>query len=84
NGVGEVDFIIERDDKPIPIEVKSGKDYKKHKALDHLLEKYSFDEVYVLSANNVEIEGNILYYPIYMAGVLCESEKMVSDYIPAL
>ncbi|MCR5211605.1 MAG: AAA family ATPase [Lachnospiraceae bacterium] len=84
NGVGEVDFIIERDDKPIPIEVKSGKDYKKHKALDHLLEKYTFDEVYVLSANNVEIEGNILYYPIYMAGALCECEKLVSDHIPSL
>ena len=84
NGVGEVDFIIERDDKPIPIEVKSGKDYKKHKALDHLLEKYTFDEVYVLSVNNVEIEENILYYPIYMAGVLCESEKLLSDVIPAL
>ena len=84
NGVGEVDFVIERDDKPIPVEVKSGKDYKKHKALDHLLEKYKFDEVFVLSAHNVEMEENIMYYPIYMAGVLCEREKLESDEIPAL
>ena len=84
SGIGEVDFIIERDDKPIPVEVKSGKDYKKHRALDHLLENYNYDEVYILSANNVEIAGNILYFPIYMTGVLCESEKLPSDYIPAL
>ncbi len=84
NGVGEVDFIIERDDKAIPVEVKSGKDYRKHKALDHLLENYTFDEVYVLSTNNVETAGRINYYPIYMAGLLCESESILSDVIPAL
>ena len=84
NGIGEVDFIIDRDDKPVPIEVKSGKEYKKHKALDHLMEKYSFDEIYVLSTNNVESDGVITYFPIYMTFLLCESGKLSVDYIPSL
>ena len=83
NGIGEVDFVIERDDKAIPIEVKSGKDYKKHRALDHLLEHHAFDEVCVLSVNNMEAEGAIHYYPIYMAGIVCEAEKILTDCIPA-
>ncbi len=85
-GIGEVDFILEREDRAVPVEVKSGSDHKKHAALNHLLEHYSFDRAYVLSPHNFETVGNITYLPIYMAGLLArpEEENAVSDRIPGL
>ena len=85
-GIGEVDFIIERQDKAIPIEVKSGSDYKKHAALNHLLEHYPFEQAYVLSLNNVEKKGNIKYLPIYMLREICkgDSARQEHDIIPGL
>ena len=34
---GELDFVVERGDGVTPIEVKSGKDYKRHNALSNVL-----------------------------------------------
>lgn len=73
--VGEVDFIIERDDAAVPIEVKSGSDYKKHAALNHLMDNFNIKEAFVLSLNNIEKDGKITYLPIYMAGLLCQGEN---------
>lgn len=67
---GEVDFMIEAEGNAIPVEVKSGADYKKHAALDHLLENYNFDTAYILSPNNLETDGKKVYLPIYMAGLI--------------
>ena len=66
--LGEIDFLIEYQNKVLPIEVKSGKDYKKHSALNNLLEvvNYDFDEAFVFSNANISVEGKITYYPIYM------------------
>ena len=68
--------MTEIDGKVIPVEVKSGKDYRKHKALDHLLalEEYEIPGAVVLSPNNLEEEGKILYCPIYMASLLRNSQ----------
>ncbi len=65
---GELDFVIEYNGKALPIEVKSGKSYQRHSALSNVIEvsNYSVDEVFVLSNFNVEVKGNIVYYPIYM------------------
>lgn len=65
---GELDFIIEYKGKILPIEVKSGKSYQRHSALTNImkLSNYSIDEAFVLSNYNVEIKGNIVFYPIYM------------------
>lgn len=65
---GELDFIIEYKGKILPIEVKSGKSYQRHSALTNIMElsNYSIDEAFVLSNYNVEVKGNIVYYPIYM------------------
>lgn len=67
---GEVDYII--DDyaslSPLPIEVKSGKDYKVHSALDKLLSNkdYGIKRGVVFSNNPDVIEdGGVLYMPIY-------------------
>lgn len=65
---GEVDFIIEKQSKVIPIEVKSGKDYKHHVALDNLLSNSCFDinEGYTLCNSNLQVDGKRIYLPIYM------------------
>ena len=65
---GELDFVIEHNGKVLPLEVKSGKDYSRHSALDNILDidEYGIEEAYVLSAANVKKEGKITYLPIYM------------------
>ncbi len=61
---GELDFVVEYKDKVLPIEVKSGKSYQRHSALNNILNvsNYKIDEAYVLSNFNVEVKGNITYY----------------------
>ena len=72
--VGELDFLIELSGKVVPIEVKSGKGYKSHKALDNYMniEDYHLEKAYVFSTFNVEKEGKIIYLPIYMSYLLKE------------
>ncbi|MBQ3028234.1 MAG: AAA family ATPase, partial [Lachnospiraceae bacterium] len=59
-----------------PIEVKSGKEYQRHSALVNILEvtNYSIEEAFVFSNYNVEIKGNIVYYPMYMLMFLMNDE----------
>ena len=83
NGIGEVDFIAETADGVTPIEVKSGKDYKKHAALNHLLEKYKFNKTYVVSLNNIESNNNITYIPIYLTSMIFDN-KIEDVLLPAL
>lgn len=65
---GELDFVIELDGKIVPLEIKSGKDYKRHSALNNVLsvENYDISEAYILSEGNVEVVGKRIYMPIYM------------------
>lgn len=65
---GELDFVIELDGEALPIEVKSGKAYKKHSALDNVLgdKNYGIDEAFVLCSGNVEQRGKRTYLPVYM------------------
>jgi uncharacterized protein len=72
--VGEVDFLVEKDGKIIPLEIKSGGDYKKHRALDNFMEATGFHESIVFSPFNVEREGKCLYLPIYMIELFKEKE----------
>ena len=67
---GEVDFLIDDYDdlSVVPIEVKSGKDYTVHSALNHFVsnEEYGIKKGYVLSnAREVTNKGKITYLPIY-------------------
>jgi len=66
---GELDFLIEYNGNVLPIEVKSGKDYKRHSALVNILSvtNYSMKEAFVFSNYNVSVEGHVIYYPIYMS-----------------
>ena len=76
---GEVDFIVERNDGTLlPIEVKSGKDYKLHTALNNLLgsAEYGIEEACVLSMANMGAEERagkkVWYLPLYMAFCIAE------------
>ena len=73
---GELDFVVEYNGRVLPIEVKSGKEYQRHSALVNILEvtNYSIEEAFVFSNYNVEIKGNIVYYPMYMLMFLMNDE----------
>lgn len=66
--LGEIDFVIERNGKVLPIEIKSGKDYYRHNAIDNVMSSDEFDisEGYVFCSGNVEVIDKLTYYPIYM------------------
>ena len=81
--LGELDFVIEMGGKVVPIEVKSGKSYKVHKALDNFMNvsDYHIEKAYVFSTSNVEKAGTVTYLPIYMCYLLKEQQigKMIVD-----
>lgn len=67
---GEVDYLIDDQDNicPFPIEVKSGKDYTVHSALNHFLSNpdYHIQRGIVLSNERViSVKNKITYFPIY-------------------
>lgn len=72
--IGELDVLVELGGKVVPIEVKSGKAYKAHKALDNFMKisDYHIEKAYVLSVANTEQEGAVVYLPIYMCYLLKE------------
>lgn len=65
---GELDFLLEEDNAPIPVEIKSGKDYARHNALRNVLSvsDYGNKRAYVFCHANVSDEGMIRYLPVYM------------------
>ena len=73
---GELDFVIEEDGKILPIEIKSGKDYYRHNAMDNVmnLTDYGIEEGYVFCNGNVESVGKVTYFPIYMLMFLHKKE----------
>lgn len=65
---GELDFVIQRGLSVDLLEIKSGNDYKKHKALDRVLSvgQWKFGDAYVFCKGNVEAAGDVKYMPWYM------------------
>ena len=65
---GELDFVVEHAGRVLPIEVKSGKDYEKHSALDNVMaaREYGIEEAYVFTNDNIKVNGKLTYFPIYM------------------
>jgi len=65
---GELDFVVEHAGRVLPIEVKSGKDYEKHSALDNVMAtaEYGIEEAYIFTNGNVKVDGKLTYFPIYM------------------
>ena len=66
--MGELDFVVELDGEVLPLEIKSGKDYKRHSALNNVLstENYNIKKALVFSQGNVEVKDKRIYLPIYM------------------
>jgi uncharacterized protein len=67
---GEVDFLLDDYDtlSVVPLEVKSGKNYSEHSALNHFIESkaYHVKKAYVLSNERaISYKGKITYIPIY-------------------
>ena len=80
---GEVDYLI--DDysslSVVPVEVKSGKDYTIHSALNTFVqnEDYNIKKAYVVSnERTVQQNGKIIYIPIYYVMFL-EANSAVTD-----
>lgn len=67
----EIDFLIRRERKISPLEVKSG-DYKRHTSLDLFSEKYrrQLGTKFVVYTKDWKKEGDVVYLPIYMTGFI--------------
>lgn len=83
---GEVDFLIDDVDNltNIPLEVKSGKDYTVHSALDKFLsiKEYGVKKAYVLSnEQKVYTENGITYIPIYYTMFFENKSNVVAEFL---
>ena len=76
---GELDFVIERGGDVLPIEIKSGKDYQRHAALDNVMgnKDYAIPVAFVFQNDNVSVNGRIVYLPIYMLMFLQKEEPLL-------
>ena len=69
---GEVDFLVDDYDSlsAVPIEVKSGHDFRRHRALDKFIanEDYNIKNA-ILFSNDREVvrRGKMVYMPVYYA-----------------
>ena len=81
---GEIDFVVERGGRILPIEVKSGKHYKRHRALAHMMDEPEFglSSAVVFDDDALGVEGGVFYAPIYMMMFLEQKrlpERMIYD-----
>lgn len=67
----EIDFLISKENKISPIEVKSA-DYRSHSSLDKFRNKFSstIGSSYILYPKDVIIKNGIIHLPLYMAPFL--------------
>ncbi|MBQ2290308.1 MAG: ATPase, partial [Bacteroidaceae bacterium] len=82
----EVDFLIDDADNlsNIPLEVKSGKDYTVHSALDKFLSNadYNVKRAYVLSnEQKVYVKNGITYIPIYYVMFFQNVSNVVEQFL---
>ena len=82
----EVDFLIEINSKVVPIEVKSGKDYKRHVVLNNLVnnDNLKIEKGIVYNNSNLKNVGKVLYLPIYMIMFLKDKQESSLIYKPDL
>ncbi len=67
----EIDFLLSRKNKIVPIEVKSS-GYKTHKSLDMFIEKYSgrLSDKYLIYSKDYKKDKDITLLPVYMTPFL--------------
>ena len=73
---GEIDFIIQNNRNAVPLEIKSGTDYKKHAALNNVLsvDEWNLKEAIASCLGNLEPEQPVTYLPWYMIIFLKRNE----------
>ena len=81
---GEVDFLVDNyeDLSVIPIEVKSGKDYKRHSAISAFVQNQDYKVKFGIVLSNsgeIEIKNNLIYLPCYMSMFLRYSGEEEQD-----
>ena len=67
----EIDFLLSRGNKIVPIEVKSS-GYKQHVSLDKFMDKFSnrISEGYIIYTKDLKREGNVTYLPAFLTPLL--------------
>ena len=68
DGQMEIDFLIRRNGRICPIEVKSSKRSRDHKSLDRFRERFGkrLGQSYVIHSKDLSVEDGIIYLPVYM------------------
>ncbi len=66
--IGELDFLIQNGQKIDLFEIKSGNNYRTHRAMNNALacREWTFGKKIIFCKGNVEKDGEILYLPWYM------------------
>lgn len=75
--IGELDFLVEKEGKVIPLELKSGRKSSAHAALDNMLRIYGNEdsEAFVFHTGNIRKEGCITYLPVYLLMFLKKEDE---------
>ena len=68
--MSEIEFLLERNNEVIPLEVKSGRRINRAKSLQVFIEKYKPSHSYLLSMNPFSEEGAVIKLPLYGIGSL--------------
>lgn len=79
---GELDFLIEHENACLPLEIKSGKDYRIHSALNNIVSNnyFNISRAFVLCNNNLSVYDKIIYLPIYMIMFIDENSRDIPKY----
>ena len=66
--IGELDFVVQQNGEVIPIEIKSGKNYKSHAAIDNALNirDWKLNKGIVFCRDNTQITEKTTYFPWYL------------------
>lgn len=75
---GEVDFVVEKNGKVLPVEVKSRVSFKLHAPLNNVLvvKDWGITEAVVLCQGNQDTDESVLYLPWYMVMFLKADELL--------
>ncbi|MBR3226599.1 MAG: hypothetical protein IKF78_14890 [Atopobiaceae bacterium] len=73
---GEIDFVLPRGSSVLPMEIKSGESYRRHKSLNNVMGvlEWKIGEAKVFCPGNVHVDGPIAYLPWYML-MFCKTHE---------
>jgi predicted AAA+ superfamily ATPase len=75
--IGELDFVVQQNDEVMPIEIKSGKDYQTHDALNNALKvkDWNLKKGLVFCMDNIRKTEKITYLPWYLVMFLKQNNS---------